>query len=265
MSGIVSDSAGDRFTGLAEIYARCRPDYPQAAVDYLMERCALYPGAVVVDVGSGTGIASRLLAQHGLQVIGIEPNDEMRQRAAAEPVPAGASAPVYRAGRAEATGLPAGCADAVVSAQAFHWFEPEAALREFHRLLKPGGWVALMWNERDARDPFTAAYGEVVAAAPEAARMEQMRHGAGEPLLKSPLFSEGECVLFPHSQLLDEEGMLGRALSVSYAPRQPTERQKYAAGLRQVFARFQQAGQVVLQYETTVFAARRSSNAPDSC
>src|SRR5262249_38739044 len=170
----------------------------------------------------------------------------------------GSPAPSYRAGTAEATGLPDGCADAVVSAQAFHWFDAAAALREFHRLLKPGGWAALIWNERDPRDPFTAAYGEIVAASCAARGIEERRHDAGKPLLQSSLFGDGACVTFPHSQTFDEERMLGRALSVSYAPRGPHEREHYVAALRQVCARFQQSGQVVLQYETTVFTARRS-------
>src|SRR5215469_5985255 len=123
-----------RFTGLAGDYARHRPEYPEAAIAFIMTRAGLTSQAVVVDVGSGTGISSRLFALRGLMVIGIEPNDDMRRQAEAEPF-AGTQPPTYRAGRAEATGLPDGIADLVLSAQAFHWFEPAPALAEFRRIL----------------------------------------------------------------------------------------------------------------------------------
>src|SRR5262249_8623582 len=160
MSERARDSA-ERFTGLADVYARCRPDYPDAAIDFILARCNLKPGATLIDIGSGTGISSRLFAARGLRVIGIDPNADMRRRAEAEPVPPGAPPPVYRDGHGEATGLPDASADVVLAAQAFHWCEPEAAFHELQRILKPRGWVVLMWNERDERDAFTAAYGDV--------------------------------------------------------------------------------------------------------
>src|SRR5262249_5045769 len=158
--------------------------------DFILRRCGLGPGSVVVDVGSGTGISARLLARHGLCVTGIEPNTGMRAKAEAETLPPGVPAPVYREGSAEATGLPDAIADAVLAAQAFHWFEPDASLREFHRILRPGGWVVLMWNERDPSDPCTAAYGAVVGGTPEATAVEGSRSRAGEVLLTHPLFQD---------------------------------------------------------------------------
>src|SRR5262249_18125729 len=103
----------DRFTGLADVYARCRPTYPAAAIDLIVARGGLGPGSLLVDVGCGTGISSRLFAERGVPVVGIEPNEEMRGRAAAQPLPPGAPAPSYCEGRAEAIGLPAGAADVV--------------------------------------------------------------------------------------------------------------------------------------------------------
>src|SRR5687767_10433545 len=90
-----------RFTGLADLYARCRPAYPTEALDFLTERCRLKPGSVVIDVGCGTGISSRLLAVRGWHVLGIEPNAEMRRRAEAEPSPGDTLE--YREGTGEAT------------------------------------------------------------------------------------------------------------------------------------------------------------------
>jgi SAM-dependent methyltransferase len=251
-----------RFSGLAEVYARCRPSYPVEAVDYLMQECALGPTTLLVDVGCGTGISARLFAARGVPVLGIEPNAEMRARAEAEPVPEGVTLPTYRDGRAEATGLADGVAQVVLSAQAFHWFEPDAALREFHRILVPGGWVAFLWNERDAADPFTADYGAVIRSTPEAAAVEMPRARAGEPLLSSPLFQDGRRLPFHNQQALDEDGLLGRTFSASYAPREPNAARVFAEALRAVFARHQQDGKVTIHYETSLYIARRAEARP---
>jgi SAM-dependent methyltransferase len=251
-----------RFTGLADIYAKCRPGYPEAAVDFIVACCRLGRSSVLVDVGCGTGISTRLFARRGVSVVGIDPNDEMRGRAEAEAADPGSPPPVYRKGTAEATGLPGGYADAVLAAQAFHWFEPEAALAEFHRILKPGGWAVLIWNERDEADAFTAAYGAVVRSTGEAAAVEVPRGQAGEVLLRSDLFLNAQRALFDNEQVLDEEGVLGRALSASYAPCEPAQRADFTTALREVFARFQNGGQVILKYQTKVYLGQRRGGAP---
>src|SRR5207253_2179038 len=173
----------NRFTGLADLYARSRPDYPTVAIDFILQHCGLGAGALVVDIGSGTGISSRLFAARGLRVIGIEPNADMRRQADAEPEHR--SLIVYQDGKAEATGLPDGSADAVLAAQAFHWFAAEDALREFRRVLRPGGWVIVMANERDESDPATAAYGKIVGGSKEAAAIELPRRAAAQALRQS--------------------------------------------------------------------------------
>jgi hypothetical protein len=151
-----------------------------------------------------------------------------------------------------------------LAAQAFHWFEPAAALTEFARILKPGGWTVLMWNERDDADPFTAEFSEAVRATRDAGAVEGPRGRAGEALLRSPKFTEGERLVFHHAQCLDEEGVLGRAFSASYAPRKPAEAETFAAALRAAFARYQQEGRVMLRYETAVYVARRPVPPPAS-
>ena len=262
MSDVEHFNPTGRFSGLADTYAKHRPDYPAAAVEHIIRQCALTGEALLVDVGCGTGISTRQFAARGVQVIGVEPNDAMRSRAEAEPYPAGPAPATIRyvKGTAEATGLPDGCATAVLAAQAFHWFDAPAALREFHRLLQYGGWVALMWNERDESDSCTAAYGEVMRTGPGAAAVEEPRRGAGEALLHSPLFVEAYKMLFHHEQALDEEGLLGRAYSASYAPREPRAVEAFTAQLRDVFARYQQAGRVVLRYETDVYFGKRAGS-----
>jgi SAM-dependent methyltransferase len=263
MAALSEQNPLGRFSGLAEVYARCRPSYPEAAIDCIITRCSLRSSSRLVDVGSGTGISARLFAARGIPVIGIEPNAEMRDRAVQECarltllIP-----PEFRNGTAEATGLPDATADVVLAAQAFHWFQPDPALREFHRILKPGGWAALMWNERDEADPFTAAYGEIVRSTPEAAAIEFPRGRAGEPLLHSPLFQDGERLVFPNEQVVDEEGLLGRAHSASYAPKKRVAVKAFTTALRGVFRCFQKNGRVAIRYETSLYLARRREAAP---
>lgn len=247
-----------RFSGLADIYAKHRPDYPAAAIDFILAHCGLAAGALVIDVGCGTGISSRQLAERGLRVIGIEPNADMRKQAESFSRDPKGSALEYREGTAEATGIGDSSADAVLAAQAFHWFDPEPTLREFCRILKPCGWVVLMWNERDESDPFTAAFGDVIRTARDATAVEAPRPRSGNVLLTHPLFTQGERVLFKHEQMMDEEGMLGRAFSMSFSPKSEEEAAKFAAMLREVFGQFQKEGKVVLRYETSVTVGRKT-------
>jgi SAM-dependent methyltransferase len=246
-----------RFSGLEDLYARHRPSYPAEAVDYIVRRCGLNGTTTLVDIGCGTGISTRLFAERGIPVIGVEPNDSMRAKAEAEPASSGGPSPDYRKGTAEATGLAAGSVAAVLAAQAFHWFNAVAALSEFHRVLRPGGHAVLMWNERDRSDSFTAAYGAVVRSVPGAAAVEVPRGRAGEAILHSPLFTDADLTTFTNSQELDEEGLIGRSLSASYAPREPLAVATFTAALREVFRAHQQEGRVVLRYVTSVYVGRR--------
>jgi len=243
-----------RFTGLAELYARCRPGYPAEALDFIMAQGKLTAGSVVADVGCGTGISTRLLAARGLRVIGIEPNAEMRREAAATLLQPAMPQPVYRDGQAEQTGLPSASCAAVVSAQAFHWFRHDEALREFHRILKPTGWLFLIWNERDNNDSFTGAYGGIVRQGPNADEVESRR--SGEVLLTHPAFCAAQFKVFANAQELDADGLLGRAFSISYAPREPAAAEKFKTDLLDLFRRYEQAGRVILRYQTLLYFAR---------
>jgi ubiquinone/menaquinone biosynthesis C-methylase UbiE len=245
----------ERFTGLAEVYARCRPDYPATALDFILDHCHLGSGALLVDVGSGTGISARQFAARGLQVIGIEPNADMRRQA--EATPEHRDAIDYRAGRAEATGLDAAGADAVLAAQAFHWFDAPVALAEFRRILRPAGWVVALGNERDETDAGTAAYGKIIGGTKEAAAVEGPRQKAAEAILQCPLFQHAVKRTFEHVQQIDEEGLLGRAFSASYAPREPAAVERFAADLQRVFAEFQRDGMFQLKYVTSVSLAQK--------
>lgn len=253
-----SQDPAERFTGLAESYAAYRPSYPDEAIDYVVAHCGLSPGATAADVGCGTGISTRLFAQRGLKVVGVEPNDEMRRRAEATPCPVGAVEPVYRAGRGEATGLDDESMDAILCAQAFHWLRAPEALAEFRRILKPGGWAALIWNERDESDEFTRRFGDVIRTAPDAPRQEARRAGAGRALLESNLFRDAQRRDFSGFQTVDLQGLLGRAFSASYAPKNPLAREAWRASLARLFESSQEAGCVRIVYRTSVYVARKA-------
>jgi SAM-dependent methyltransferase len=249
-----------RFTGRSRLYANYRPTYPDAAVDHVVARCRLGERSLLIDVGCGTGISSRLFAARGLRVIGIDPNAEMLREAESRAACDGMESQHlhYQAGCAEATDLTSNIADAVLAAQAFHWFNADAALREFHRLLKAEGCVILMWNERDESDPFTAAYGDIIRTARQAAAIESQRQQtAGKILLESPLFQNGECVGFSHEQSLDETGLIGRAMSSSYAPSDAGEARRWDERIRALFQQSERAGTVIVRYRTSVYLAQR--------
>jgi ubiquinone/menaquinone biosynthesis C-methylase UbiE len=246
----------ERFTGLANVYAAARPSYPDAAIEFIMKRCNLAVGSIIADVGCGTGISSRLFGQRGVGVLGIEPNFEMRESARADRSP-GSAQVAYMEGTGEETGLGDGEVDAVLAAQAFHWLEPEAALKEFHRILVKDGWVVLMWNERDEADEFTRAYGDVIRTAPDTHTVEMGRGTAGNALFHTPLLDRVERTTFTNEQVLDEQGLIMRACSNSYAPKEGESLAKFKKALKAAFAQFEVSEQVAIKYETSVYTGHR--------
>ena len=153
----IHGTAARGFTHAAESYERGRPDYPAEAVDWLVAGLSLGPGKVVVEAGAGTGKFTRLLVPAGARIIAVEPVAEMRRKFSAL-LP---EIEVLDA-TAEAVPLPDGSVDAVVAAQAFHWFRGEESLAEFHRLLKPGGKLGLIWNRRDESVDWMAKLAQLV-------------------------------------------------------------------------------------------------------
>jgi SAM-dependent methyltransferase len=246
-----------RFTDRAADYARFRPGYPPEAIDGVLEGMG-DPGALTAaDVGAGTGISSRLLADRGVRVIAIEPNQAMREAAASHP------RVEWRDATAEETGLADGSADLVVCAQSFHWFQPTQTLDEFHRVLRPaapgrvGGRVALMWNRREESDPASAEYARLVVAAAQGdpASLEGIRR---EPLAADPRFVNFRTLNVRHHHLLNLEGLIGRAMSASYTPRSGREHERLIAGLRQLHQRYADAdGNVSVAQRTIVMLAER--------
>jgi SAM-dependent methyltransferase len=231
MTGRAPDPTA-RFSDRAADYARHRPTYPAHAIDAVLAGLGDPARLVAADVGAGTGISARLLADRGLRVLAVEPNRAMRE--AAEPHPR----VDWREGTAEASGLPAGSVDLVLCAQAFHWFRPQEALAEFRRVLRPGGRVALLWNERDESDPTTAAYGRLVVEAAGEERNAFFQRVESMRFPPAPGYATPRHVPLPgHEQSHDLEGFLGRALSASYVPKEGPAREAVERGLRALHAR----------------------------
>ncbi|HEV8059660.1 MAG TPA: class I SAM-dependent methyltransferase [Gemmataceae bacterium] len=249
-----------RFTGLAHCYARYRPSYPPQAIDCLLCECGLAACSTVVDIGCGTGISSRLLAERGLRVIGIDPNADMLTTAKQTQLGDVSGSIDYRQGKAEETGLDSGIARAVTAFQAFHWFSNEATLEEFHRILEPRGWLALIWNDRDDRDPLTSAYHKILSNSAEGRAITNSWRTSTDILRKTPWFQPPSTFTFPSEQILNEEGLIGRAMSASYAPREPVALEKMKQELRDLFASSQVDRNVRMHYQVHLFLAKRSDH-----
>lgn len=242
----------ERFSSRVDDYARYRPSYPPPAIELLKERCGLVAGAVVADLGSGTGILTELLLEGGAEVFAVEPNDGMRGAAEAQL----GHHPRFRSvkGTAESTTLAAASVDLLVAGQAFHWFDPQRARTEALRVLRQGAWAALLWNERPPEaTPFLADYEALLERhAPEYTRIAASRADVGA--MREFLGAAMEVRAFANEQILDFEGLKGRLMSSSYAPEPGSPgHEPMIARLREVFARHERDGQIVMPYSTLVY------------
>lgn len=240
-----------RFSDRVENYVRYRPGYPREIVTLLMEMYGLTADSVIADLGSGTGNSTALFLEAGCTVQAVEPNREMR--AAAEKL-LGHRAKFHSvAGSAEATTLPEHSVDFVIAAQAFHWFDARAARQECDRILKPGGWVVLIWNERQLdATPFLRAYEKLLINF--GTDYATVRHENIDTTKLAQFFSGPHVThTFANAQHFDLEGLKGRLLSCSYAPGAGDPRHEpMLEELRRMFDEHQQDGQVSFTYDTKV-------------
>jgi SAM-dependent methyltransferase len=243
----------ERFSTRVDNYVKYRPDYPPEVLELLKAECGLTPRWTVADIGSGTGILSRILLVHGNRVFGIEPNREMRE--AGERLLAGYPDFTSTAGTAEATTLPDHSVDLVTAAQAAHWFDLRQARAEVLRILRPGGWASLIWNNRRTdTTPFLRAYARFVHDYGIA--FETVNHANLGPADFQTFFGPGRYRLrhFPNVQTFDFDGLAGRVLSSSYMPEPGHPNyEPMAAALQALFDAHQVNGQVSFEYDTDVF------------
>ena len=245
--------AKQRFSNRVADYVRYRPGYPASLLDLLRAECGFSPNHVVADIGSGTGLLSKLFLENGNLVHGVEPNQEMRQ--AGEEFLRSFPNFTSVAGSAEATTLGDASVDFVTAGQAFHWFEPQAARREFLRILKPDGWVVITWNDRrmeeaqltheyeDLLERFGIDYKRVKDAYPESEDIRSFFGASG--------FSARD---LPNQQILDWQGFRGRLRSSSFAPTE--SHPNYApmmSELERIYRAHERNGSVCMEYFTRVY------------
>lgn len=235
----------ERFTDRAADYVAGRPSYPGAALDALFDGLGDPRDVLAADLGAGTGISSRLLAECGAQVLAVEPNAAMRD--AAEPHPR----VEWIAGTAEWTGLGEASIDLVTAFQAFHWFDHTKALREIVRILRPGGRAAAIYNERDENDPFTAVYGDLVRAY-QLDETERRRADGLEAFAAFEGWHTKRRIEVRNEQLQDVDGVLARARSSSYLPKEGPKADELHAAIRTLVAQHARDGRVVMVMRTIV-------------
>ncbi len=247
----------NRFSDRVDNYVRYRPTYPAEAIHYLGANVGLSEESVVADVGAGTGIFTRLLLETGARVFAVEPNDAMRGAADAALRHHANFQSVQ--GTAEATGLPDASVSLITCAQAFHWFRLEETRREFRRILRPGGWCAVIWNTpvvdgsefaigyEQIKEKFGTDFEQVKQVNVDSAGRFDVFFGPGK-------WQRQE---FGNLQTLDLDGLKGRMLSSSYAPTEGHPRfGAMLAALEALFHRCQRDNTVQMDYKTEVFSGR---------
>ena len=246
----------ERFSSRVELYRRYRPGYPEGLIEVLRRRCGLAASWDVADVGSGTGILAGLFLKNGNRVFGVEPNGPMR--AAGEETLRGYRSFVSVEGSAENTTLRGESVDLISAGQAFHWFDRERAREEFRRVLRPGGWVALVWNDRRTEaTPFLRDYEDLLR-----------RHGTdygkvdhknvGRPALDA-FFGPGAWTLdvVENRQEFGLDGLVGRLLSSSYVPAQGEPGcQAMLEEVERIYHEHARNGAVAFEYDCQVYAGR---------
>jgi SAM-dependent methyltransferase len=242
-----------KFTGRADAYAKYRPRYPKEILRFLEREADFDSSKIIADVGSGTGMLSRLFLENGNPVFGVEPNDDMRKQAEREL----AQFPIFTSikGTAENTTLRNGSIDLVSAGQALHWFDPERSRIEFSRILRHNGHVCIVYNDRTREEPLMESYEKVIEKAKRVTQYSNLDHHDIESDYVSRFLGNSSHKRFsvPNGQTLDFEGLLGRASSASYWPKDNQEGvAQVKAELRALFDEFQKNNRITLTYNTYV-------------
>ncbi|MDB5056038.1 MAG: methyltransferase [Bacilli bacterium] len=242
-----------RFSNRVENYIKYRPSYPKEAINFLYVNLGFNEKSIIADIGSGTGIFTKLLLERGSKVVAIEPNKEMRN--AAEVQLNEHHNFVSINGTAEDTQLEVQSVDYIVSAQSFHWFDRRLAKIEFSRILRPSGKVILIWNNRRtdqnaidrAYENLLSTYGKDYA---------QVRHtNINENDLRA-FFKDGIYTKksFENHQDFDFDGLSGRMLSSSYIPMpDETNHNEMMEKLKIIFNEYNESGKVTIAYDTEIY------------
>jgi SAM-dependent methyltransferase len=255
------------FSNRGDDYQKYPPSYPESAIDAILKGLEPPAQLVAADIGAGTGIGSRLLATRGIRVLAIEPNAHMRASATPHELVE------FLTGTAEQIPLQAASVDLVVSFQAFHWFDFIKSLKEFRRILKPGGRLALIWSIWDQRDAVSKRYSRLIS---EASKLHQRRAKPqiqAKTLLKAlryqmfwrglwiPYFINFQRQEFTYHQELDLIGLIGLVRSQGFISQEGANLEKLASEVATFHERFcDEYGRVQLAYRTRLYLATLANN-----
>ena len=241
-----------RFSNRVANYVKYRPGYPREVLELFRNGMGLTEGSVIADIGSGTGLSARLFLENGNTVYGVEPNESMRD--AAREYLRDFPNFISHDGTAEETNLDDASLDFVIAAQAFHWFDADKTRNEFKRILKPGGYIALLWNERHLdTTEFLRQYEKLLLK--YASDYTRVRHENIDTEKLADFFgSEYRHATFPNTQVFDFDGIRGRLLSASYMPAEddpvfPSLEKE----LRDLFATHEENGRIKVFYDTNIY------------
>ncbi len=251
----MSTSNTKRFSNRVNDYVKYRPGYPEEMLSYLQESLGLIKTMKIADIGAGTGISAELFLKAGYTVTAVEPNREMREKA----VELLSSYPAFLAvnGTSEATTLADHSIDAVIAAQAFHWFDKDRAKKEFLRILNDRAIAVFIWNERLTSSSFEKDYDALIIK--HGKDYVAVDHRNIDEASMQLFFSPQACTLkiFHNHQDFDFEGLKGRLVSSSYMPSTADAGfDAMIADLQILFARYQHNGTIRINYETKVYAGK---------
>jgi len=241
-----------RFSHRVADYVRYRPSYSSEVLTMLRTECGLRPGHVIADMGSGRGLLSELFLRNGNRVYGIEPNKDMR--AAGEGYLAEYDGFSSIDGSAETTTLSEASVDFVTAGQAFHWFEPAAARREFSRILRSPGWVVAVWNFRDKETPFARAYEDVLVKYGTDYTRVRESYPAGHDMQGFFLGAKFFERALPNGRLLNWDELAGVVRSASYMPQEGhLNFVPMMNALRELFLKHEENGRVPMNFTTHIY------------
>lgn len=236
--------------------------HPASAIDAILLGLDSPTQLVAADIGAGTGIGARLLADRGVRVVAIEPNAAIRLAATPH------EKVEFLAGTAEQIPLETASVDLVTSFQAFHWFNFTKSLQEFRRILRPGGQLALVWSLWDQSDVASKEYSRLVFEASREQEQQSQPRMTATTMFKSlryqlfwrglwlPYFTNFRRTEFRFHQPLDLVGLIGLARSQGFTPVQGTDAEKLVIELSTFHQRFcDLQSQVWLAYCTRLYLA----------
>jgi len=242
-----------RFSSRVDDYVKYRPSYPREIIDLFRSEAALDASSTIADIGSGTGMLTQLFIGNCDRVFAVEPNKEMRE--AAETLHRNDASFKSVAASAEQTTIDGNSVDLIVAGQAFHWFDMDKSKSEFRRILRPGGWIALIWNQRRIDNtPFLKNYETILRKHSTEYALVKHRN-IGRDRIEE--FFSPETVnfeTFQNIQKFDYEGLVGRCLSSSHSPSKGSDgHEQMIADLQTAFERHQCNGIVEFEYDTEIF------------